>query len=304
MRFARLLPLLNAALALWLLATPLHAQDDPQAARQWFELAQKAYQRGDYRVAAEAFETAHAKAPHGGASFAAGLAWDKAGERGRAADALSAALSSGELPNDKRAVARTRLAALTSELARLELQPTGGILISVAHVADARTARTVHVEPGKHTASAVWPDGHRARTRVLVEAGDVFPVRFERPRSTAVGPSPAPTVREEQAQASAGPTPLAWVALGGAGLLTVTGTALTLRGLEKRDDFEADGSVNEADRDAAIELRTWAQISFVGAAALAATGVVLWLGADGSSANARKPASAVRATRRGIGFAF
>ena len=54
--------------------------DDRAVAAETFRAAEKAYQRGDHRAAAVAFEASHQMAPHGAALYNAGLAWQAADE--------------------------------------------------------------------------------------------------------------------------------------------------------------------------------------------------------------------------------
>lgn len=292
------------ALSALMLSVPAGAQDDAERAREQFERAQSEYERGQYRTAAERFELAYGLHPHGGALFAAAVAWEKAGLKARAADAFAGALASGELPEDKRALAKERLDVLVLGVARVEVAPAGGARVTLAHVTRAPTPRVIHVEPGTYTLTLEWPDGRRWNHAVQAAARQVIPVRHapETPPDPAPGVAerrPAPMPRTER---TSSPPTLAWVAFGGAGVLGGTGTFLLMRGLRKRDDFEASGNQNEDDQRAAIELRTWATVSFVGAAVLAATGVVLVIDSAASETGRRK--LPVRASANGAVLVF
>ncbi len=295
----------------WLFgAAPSFAQDAAEQARSEFEQAQAAYRNGRYRDAAERFERAYQLAPHGGAQFAAAVAWEKAGERARAADAYAAALESGQLPADKQKLARDQLDRLQQRLARIEVAAAGAGRVTLAHVAGGTTPRVIHVEPGEHALEVAWPDGQRLRETIRADASELISVRPERPERPKAAPAPEPARRTPPADsappavgfAESSPPTLGFIALGGAVVLGGTGTYLLMRGLRERDEFEASGEMDDSSRTAAIELRTWSTVSFIGAAVLAVTGVVLLL--DSSSAPKTGQRRTFVATPNGAAIAF
>src|ERR1700691_3944493 len=100
-------------LAVGLFVTTLARSDDDQAiAGQLFQAGLAAYERGDFKAAARAFTEANGRAPRGATLFNAGLAWEAAGERTRAADAYGAAIATRELPLTDAGTAARQLEAL------------------------------------------------------------------------------------------------------------------------------------------------------------------------------------------------
>src|SRR5262245_28540195 len=79
-----------------------------RAAEGLFRVGDAAYSKHDYRAAAQAYEEAYRQAPRGAASYSAGLAWDAAGERGRAFDAFVLALGTSDLEPRLRTAAMER----------------------------------------------------------------------------------------------------------------------------------------------------------------------------------------------------
>src|SRR5258706_4981671 len=90
-----------------------------QDASEYDKKARSAFERKDYPAAAEAFEEAYSVKPHPATKYNAALAWDKAQQAARAADAYEAALNTEGLDAGRADAARSRLAALKPQLAYL-----------------------------------------------------------------------------------------------------------------------------------------------------------------------------------------
>src|SRR5580700_7027743 len=84
MRLARFAFVLVLALAPTAMAQ--ESEDDRRAAASFFAEGQKAYNGGDFRHAAESFESAYKRAPRLPPLWNAARAWDKGGELVRAAN--------------------------------------------------------------------------------------------------------------------------------------------------------------------------------------------------------------------------
>src|SRR5688572_30766347 len=87
-----------------------------QEASEYDKKARAAFERKDYAGAAEAFEEAYSFKPHPATKYNAALAWDKALQFARAADAYEAALNAEGLDTGRAEAARQRLAALKPQL--------------------------------------------------------------------------------------------------------------------------------------------------------------------------------------------
>lgn len=273
-----------ACLALACLTRPTTAHADEKHAQEWFETGQRAYARGQYAVAARAFESAYEAAPHGGALFAAAVAWDKDGSAVRAADDYAGALDSGQLPEDKREIARTRLAQLRTELAQLVVKTATPARLSVAHVDGAETPRTVHLVPGSYSVAITWTDGKQTRRDVELARGQLLPLELTRPPPRSAPVRTPAIAADSEARSSSYPWP--WISLGGAVIFAGAGTLFTTQGLRRRDEFDASERQDQSAHDDAVRLRTWSAVAFVGAGALAVTGVVLLLN-EGSTPTAQ-----------------
>src|SRR5262245_47212701 len=86
--------------ALALSATSARADED---ASVHFNRAKTLFGEGQFRRAAEEFESADRIAPHGASKYAAALAWEEAGELARAADLFDAAIATQQLDAKKAA---------------------------------------------------------------------------------------------------------------------------------------------------------------------------------------------------------
>ena len=141
------------------LASARPAAADPAAsAVREFREGQQAYARGDFRAAAQRFESAFRDDPRGAIVFNAGLSWQAAGEPARAADDYAFALATTDLPAENAADARTRLGALEKSLGRIDVTSPQGSRVSVAHADRLPPPAHVHVAPGRYTVSVLLAD--------------------------------------------------------------------------------------------------------------------------------------------------
>jgi len=286
-------PLASLALAATLtgmLATrEAQAGDAKSPAARSFEAGSEAYQRKDFRGAARAFDEAYRIAPRGAAAYNAGLAWEGAGERIRAADEYARALEASDLGAAERADATGRLRALEQTLGRLSFTSPGGTRLTLDDVDLPGSSVSTHVEPGKHALRVEYPTGSGESRTVVVRAGVEQLVKLGEPPEDspppALAPSdssvrahdnPAPPHREGTPPASPDRTPV-WIALGGAAVASGVAIALYEVGLSARNQFVAGGSTDASLRDQASTLRTGTWIAWIAAGGLAATGVIFFL---------------------------
>src|SRR6185503_17459238 len=250
---------LSAVLSVVLLAPMLpataRAQDDtvgrappgaaptPDArtrAREKFVEASAAHERGDFQNAARLFEEAYRIVPRAAVKYNAGISWDRTGDHVRAADAYESALDMGGLEEQEAVEARERLGALKRELGYVSIdEPVGGVA-TIAHVERATVPVRLHVMPGTYHLR-VESAGRSAEQDVRAGAGEVVDVRLALPALpqppaavTKAALPPAPR-KDRPEHRSSGPSPWAWVGIGGGVALSGLAIFLGVRALDERD---------------------------------------------------------------------
>jgi hypothetical protein len=284
------------ALALCLGSGSARASQDEADAH--FRDGSRAFDRADFKRAAEAFARADRLAPHGVAKYSAALASKAAGDRVRAHDQFVAALASGQLSAEQSSECRAQLAELDSQLARLAVRAPPGTEISVAHIERGKVPMSVRLEPGTYDLSAVLPGGHVRSRRVEARAGAEATVELE----AAPAPARAAVRRAAVRRAASGPRApagdeaatdgatqrtVAVVALGAAGVSAAAAGLLWHRANAARDEFTGSGLRDADARGRAPDLQTATNIAWIVAGACAASGLTLWLTApSGATATA------------------
>ena len=252
-----------------------------EEASNWFQRGEAAFRHNDPRGAAEAFEQAHRLVPHGATIYNAGLAWQAAGELGRAAQAFAEALDRGGLSDAQAVDARKRMDGLSSRVGQLHVSAPAGAKITVAHFQNASPPIDVYLAPGDHVVTVQFEDG--AKTTRIVRMGT------SRQEFDVQPPDQAPvssTVSQEEVESGGvSRRTLGWVAVGGAGALSGVAVYLGLEALEARDAFNESGHTDGEAHDRAASMRTWTNVAWVAAGASGVTGVVLLLGADDEDGN-------------------
>lgn len=236
------------ALGLW--AAPAHA-DEARAAEQ-FSLGSSAFEKGDFKSAARAFEQAYVEAPHPAPLYNAGLAWLGAGRLDHAADAFAAALAMEGLTPEQKADSEKRLAEAQKVLARLRVEgaPSG----ARARVDDGPTLPAqgaFHALAGAREVTVVDGDGHEQKRAVQIPKADgrAISVRFGESSGGADAPLPTRIV-------------IGLSLLGASALFGGAAIGTGVVGLSARDDFVAaqnePGSTREelqTMRDEAVSLK-------------------------------------------------
>ncbi len=263
-------------------AEPAHA--DLARASDLFQRGKRAFASEAYADAGRAFDEAHATVADASASFNAALAWEKADDAARAADAYVRALETPGLDSVRSRDATRALARLEARLARVVVRTTPVARVEVGY-RNGSAPLLVHLPPGRYQVIAVFPDGARV-TRPIEVGRSALTVDLD--RAAPAPPALERPVEPRVADASVLPSPiptapgglrvvpilgLGAIALAGAG--AGTGIALGAMGLEARDDFDASGRTDAGARDQAIGLRTGANVAWGVAGALAVTGAVL-----------------------------
>jgi tetratricopeptide (TPR) repeat protein len=258
------------------------AQGAPKAA-ELDQQARAAFEAGDFALAARRFRQAYEAAPHPATRYNEAWAWEQAGERARAADAYEQALAEEGLDADRTAAAKERLMELDRTLGVLSIrQPVGGTA-SVAHVQDAKIPFRVHVTPGSHEVRILEP-GHPPVVRnVDAQAGKEVEILIEvTPAQPKVEPNatPSPAPPKANAEPSGSSTTWGWVAIGGAGALSLGAGYLGLRTLDSLQEYEDSGYRDADAQDQTKQYRLWTNVAWGAAAVSATVGVVLLLSGD------------------------
>jgi hypothetical protein len=229
---------------------PSSASKEPperRAARAFHE-GQAAFEAGDFRRAAAAFETAYAAKPHHAALWNAARSWQRAGEDLLAANLLERYLR--EAPSDApdRDEATQALATVSKRLGRVQLQLVG--VTNVKIDGEARPQKTIFVAPGEHVATAT-ADGEAVGKVFSVSAGEIISVTLSREARRA----PAQT---ESASTTRVLPP--WLVYAGGGVAVAGGALTTIFGLDtlsERDAFrEGDQTQARLDAGYAAQART------------------------------------------------
>jgi hypothetical protein len=260
--------------------------DEPNDAAASFREGTAAFDRGDYRAAALAFEAAHRRAPHPSALYNAARAWEAGGDRGRAADAFVGALAAG-LEGAQRRDAEQRVGVLGPSLARLRVSAPPGSRVSVGHLERREPPAEAYVEPGEYEVRVELPDRRHLSRRVSVGAGE-HTLAFEAPPAAA--PRAEPRAVASSPPATGSPVRIAgFVGLGTAAALGGAAIALGVATVSARDRWDDDGHRNLSLRDDAVTLRTWTNVAAFSAAAVGAAGLILVLVAPSASTAPARP---------------
>lgn len=158
-----------------------------------FEDGELLFGKGDYLLAAVAFEEAYAHFPHEAALWNAARSWHRAGELDRAANRYAQFLVEAPAAAPDRDRATRALQAIAPKLGRFDVQAPGLTDVRVGGVPV--HLPTVYVVPGAHVWTAVAGDRVVQRTE-RVEAGAAVSVVLtaETPAATAsAAPAQAPS---------------------------------------------------------------------------------------------------------------
>ncbi len=239
--------------------------DDKKAASDAFHEGDRAFKLGDYRRAAEAYETAYRRAPHHAPLWNAARAWDRAGEIARAATLYAKYLREAPPKAPDRNSATTALAKVAPKLARLDIHVDAGMS---AVTVDDRAAEpdtpgdtssaqtfTVYVVPGAHVVEARAGD-QVVRQSPKVEAGEVVGVAIAVPATTKAEPPP-PVSPPPPPPVSRGWSP-AVLAFGGAVTAITAGLAIWsgVDTLHQKDAFDKAPTQDNLDSGHAKQMRT------------------------------------------------
>lgn len=269
--------------------------------------ARTAFEKKDYAGAAAAFEEAYRVKPHAATKYNAALAWEKANELARAADAFESALSSDGLDEARAKAARTRLAVLKPMLGYVFVEKPIGATVSVAHVADAPVPTRFHLSPGSHELSFKRRDGTTTKQALVLKAGSTTTVEAEdsaapasaEPELKPVGDAPTPAAPPREPAPKDAPRGCpsctwGWVALGAGVAAAGAGAYFGVQTLSAKSDFDDSGKTDADARDRAVTNRTFANVAFGVAAVAGGVGLYLILSGNGKSQEAASLSVGVR----------
>ncbi len=140
------------ALAVALAAVPRPAlADDAADARAEYAAGTAALAKSAYREAAEHFEIAARLRPHAAAFYAAGKAWQLAGELVKSADRLSAAVERNELSPADKGDALHHLVAIEQKVGTVNVTGDASMELQIDDGPSVRPTGARHGATGKHT---------------------------------------------------------------------------------------------------------------------------------------------------------
>jgi hypothetical protein len=169
-------------------ADPPASSAEPSAFSAFLE-GQRAFESGDYLLAARAFESAYQLEPHPDVLWNAARAWDRAGEIARAANRYERYLREAPAGARDRDSALQAVSRLATKLGRIEVVGPGTIDIAVdEHPLD---GDRVYVTPGAHVVRG-RADARLVTKTVTVAAGEAVSVALVAER-TLPSPSPSPS---------------------------------------------------------------------------------------------------------------
>jgi tetratricopeptide (TPR) repeat protein len=262
-----------------------------EKAKIQFQLGNEAYERGNYRKAAEAFEQAHRFSPHSAVLFNAARAWWKMGESERAADDYAEAIRRGELTSEQALRARSALASLRKKLGWIIVSGPPDTRVSVDHRAPTSLPLTTHLAPGDHVLY-LEQDGDRWQQLVHIAADAPLSVVAQKSlvsEGTRDLDEPPPPLPEEGGNAQ---KTWGWLTLGVGTALGAGAVVTGLFTLNARSEFDGlnDGTLEnvaaaQARRNEAVTWRTVTNVLAISGGAVALTGFTLLLTAP------RKPSA-------------
>jgi hypothetical protein len=268
---------------------PAFAQAEPpsetsvraQAAQQFRE-GSRAFDRGDFTHAADAFLLAYRLAPHVDSLWNAARARQRADELPSAATLYARYLREAPAGARDRGVAAAQLATLATGLGRVEVHGSGiEQLIVDEHPSE---DRIVYVTPGAHVVRAVVAGALLQQTPELV-AGGIVSLVFEAP-PLSVSPEPHAALPDRPTP-EARPPPMSarvrvspWI-VGGGGVLTGVAVAATIASgvatLSALDAFNASPTASNLAIGQSMQARTNVLLGISVGLGVMTTASAIWL---------------------------
>lgn len=248
---------LGVGLGLTGVAAPLAAEPEDaeaaqegegDAARRFFDAAQRAFSEGRYVEAAHGFEQAYKHKPHPAPLINAGDAWDKAGEYAKAARAYQAVLALAAANEQDRIDATDRLTRISPKLGVIELVGSQQLRARIGDE-EFRGGARVYLFPGEHRVTLVDVDGSGERVIALVAGTErsvdlttLLPAKATTGAADEAGPA------QDTPEASTGIRPLTWAAYGVGALGLIGGVVFGLQVNAAEDDYNQAPTQEALDR--------------------------------------------------------
>jgi tetratricopeptide (TPR) repeat protein len=254
--------------------------DKRAAAKESFHEASAAMARGEYSLAAAAFEQAAAYVPHPQALLNAADAWEHAGDVARAAEDCDRALA---LPIERerwQAPAAQCAARLSSRVGTLDLRGPPAARVRLDGSPEFAVPARRRVKPGAHEVVVIDLESSRTRTdRVTVGGGETVAVDagFSRPKDPppiATGPRDDPPPPTTMRRSRGVPT-ATWILYAGAAAAAVVGGVFGVETVIAQSDFNA--HPDDATKNAFYRYRLVTNVAWAAFGALAAAGTLVWV---------------------------
>jgi tetratricopeptide (TPR) repeat protein len=287
------------------------------AAHEQFLLGREAFKAGDFARAAELFQASHRVFATTTALLNLALAQEKTGRLAEAFRNFNEVLLKLPEDDDRRAIAKERIAAILPQIGRLQLTlaptaPAGAeIRVDGQRLAEWLHGTEIVVDPGEHVVATVAPGRTERRYTVGVAAGKIVAMVVETgpalPAAEATPPAARPRP-EDEAGPSDGSVVPALIAFGLGVAAAATGTvtgALSLGKVGELEDRCPSHFCPRSDEELADEARTLGTIStvtFVVAGVASAAGVVLFLVRPGGGEAGETALLRAIPSRLGISF--
>jgi hypothetical protein len=247
-----------------------------EQAKAEFALGNEAYEARNYRKAAEAFERAHALAPHSAVLFNAAKAWWKVGELERAADDYAEAIQRGELVSEQTLRARGALARLRKKLGWVVIRGSDEMKVSLGYHDESELPLVTHLAPGDHMLDVT--EGTQAWRQIISIQADAPLSVVPQPGAATNANTPEPVDETDPPPSSSGRETrkvLGFVALGTGSALGIGAAVTGAMTMGAVNDFEESGNTSQADHDKAKTLKTVTNVLALSGAALGITGFTL-----------------------------
>lgn len=298
MQYSKAVASLVVVLSLSGVAAAGPQQADPKRAAQSFAVGKGAYARGEFAVAAAAFEQASFYSPHPAPLLNAAEAWELAGNYARSALACDRVLELEGLEPKFRQAAEQQLARVAPRIGTVDIKVPDGARISVEGERDeVVVGHKARLTVGAHTITVTYSDGATRSETVSLPAGGTKELDMMAPAAREPAPTPPPpTQPEKKAESSSGPPAATWISFGAAAVGGGLATFFGLRTLDAQTKFDQTPTVQTRDDFNSAKLMTNV---FVGVAVVsAAVGVVLWVTAPGKSVDGSQTRDALAGTVR------
>jgi hypothetical protein len=281
-----------------LFVRPAFAETQEQQAAALEKEGREAFSAGEFAAAAEKFDAANRLAPHAQLRYNAALAWEKAREFPRAADAYEAALRQGGLQGALEKKAESALAGLKENLGYVKVpRPVSGTL-SVAHLSQAPIPAQFHLTPGQYTIQIESASGVKTEKPVSVKAGEVVTVEVEAesaepgaalPQREAGDDPTTPPPDDRAPAAGSGKKTWGWILVGTGVVLGGVSAYFGTQTTKAKSDFEDSGFTDADARDRGLRNRTITNVALAGAVLGVGVGGYLLLSGTGKSSATRGP---------------